>query len=160
MRPRWCGACEIEGRRLMGFLKTAIDVAVSEAIAEHPKYFTPKGVEHAKTAIVRKVMAALRDGGEKSRPRNQQPSKPQRSPSSKVTAVKRKVTPTCGWSPAPMFRKIWVMAALQSFRLQTATQSTPSLICRNASNGVLLLTSGSTPGANSSAKCFRKPRAA
>lgn len=48
-------------------LRPMIDAAVAAAIAEHPKYFTPKGLEHARTAIVRKVMAALRgDNAEKS----------------------------------------------------------------------------------------------
>jgi hypothetical protein len=46
-------------------IRTTIDNAVAEAIAEHPKYFTPKGLEHARNVIVRKVVAALRDGGEK-----------------------------------------------------------------------------------------------
>jgi hypothetical protein len=48
----------------MGILRNAVDCAVGEVIAEHPKYFTPKGVEHARNIIVRKVMAALRDGAE------------------------------------------------------------------------------------------------
>ena len=46
-------------------LRPIIDAAVAAVIAEHPKYFTPKGIEHAKTVIVRKVMAAVRgDGGQ------------------------------------------------------------------------------------------------
>lgn len=60
----WRGrkTCRSE-RGVVNIIRTAIDAAVSEAIAEHPKYFTPKGLEHAQTVIVRKVMARLRDGG-------------------------------------------------------------------------------------------------
>lgn len=51
----------------MSLIRTAIDNAVAEAIAEHPKYFTPRGLESAQGLIVRKVMAALRgDTTEKS----------------------------------------------------------------------------------------------
>lgn len=46
----------------MKILRAVIDVAVAEAIIEHPKYFTPRGVEHARNAIVQKIMKALRDG--------------------------------------------------------------------------------------------------
>lgn len=47
----------------MNIIRATIESAVADVIVEHPKYFTPKGQEHAKTVIVRKVMAALRDGG-------------------------------------------------------------------------------------------------
>lgn len=50
----------------MSILRAAIDSAVEQAIAEHPKYFTPQGVKSARALIVRKVMAAFRDGGDKS----------------------------------------------------------------------------------------------
>lgn len=47
-------------------LRAIIDAAVADAMAEHPKYFTPKGHEHARTVIVRKIMAAFRgDGSDK-----------------------------------------------------------------------------------------------
>lgn len=49
----------------MSGLRTIVDTAVADAIAEHPKYFTPKGLEHARTVIVRKVMAAMRGEGDK-----------------------------------------------------------------------------------------------
>ena len=49
----------------MSLIKNAVDAAVEQAMAEHPKYFTPQGQKSAKALIVRKVMAALRDGGEK-----------------------------------------------------------------------------------------------
>jgi hypothetical protein len=45
-------------------LRTLIDGAVADAIAEHPKYFTPKGQEKARAAIVRKIMAAFREDGD------------------------------------------------------------------------------------------------
>jgi hypothetical protein len=41
-------------------LKTIVSDAIAAAIAEHPKYFTPKGLEHAQSVILRKVMAAMR----------------------------------------------------------------------------------------------------
>lgn len=51
----------------MSGIRPIIDDAVAAVLAEHPKYFTPKGHEHARTVIVRKVMAAIRgDGSEKS----------------------------------------------------------------------------------------------
>lgn len=50
----------------MNLIRTAIDGAVAAAMAEHPKYFTDKGHEHAQIVIVRKIMAALRGDGEKS----------------------------------------------------------------------------------------------
>lgn len=40
-------------------LRPIIDSAVAAAIAEHPKYFTERGLEKAQAAIVRKVMSAL-----------------------------------------------------------------------------------------------------
>lgn len=47
-------------------IRPIIDAAVADALAEHPKYFTPKGHEHARTVIVRKIMAAIRgDGADK-----------------------------------------------------------------------------------------------
>lgn len=61
----------------MSVLRAIIDAAVADAIAEHPKYFTPRGLEHARTVIVRKVMAALRDGGDKaSGPSGPEPASP------------------------------------------------------------------------------------
>jgi hypothetical protein len=51
----------------MNLIRHAIDGAVAAAMAEHPKYFTDKGHEHARVVIVRKIMAALRgEGGDKS----------------------------------------------------------------------------------------------
>lgn len=44
----------------MTTFRAIIDAAVAEAMAEHPKYFTPKGMEHARAVIVRKIMATLR----------------------------------------------------------------------------------------------------
>lgn len=58
----------IERSRRVSALRTIVDDAVGAAIDEHPKYFTPKGVEKARAAIVRKIMAAFRDDGEKSEP--------------------------------------------------------------------------------------------
>jgi hypothetical protein len=52
----------------MSLIRAAVDSAVGQAIAEHPKYFTPQGQKSARTLIVRKVMAALRDGGDKGPP--------------------------------------------------------------------------------------------
>lgn len=50
----------------MSGIRPIIDSAVVDVLAEHPKYFTPRGHEHARTVIVRKVMAAIRgDGAEK-----------------------------------------------------------------------------------------------
>lgn len=49
----------------MNLIKSAIDGAIADAIAEHPKYFTPRGLEHARTVILRKVMAALRGDTDK-----------------------------------------------------------------------------------------------
>lgn len=50
----------------MNLIRAAIDGAIADALAEHPKYFTPKGHEHARTVLVRKIMHALRgDGAEK-----------------------------------------------------------------------------------------------
>lgn len=43
----------------MSGIRPIIENAVALAIAEHPKYFTERGIEKAQTAIVRKVMAAL-----------------------------------------------------------------------------------------------------
>lgn len=48
----------------MTTFRAIIDGAVADAMAEHPKYFTPKGMEHARAAIVRKIMASLRDTSE------------------------------------------------------------------------------------------------
>lgn len=48
----------------MSILRILIDGAVADAIAEHPKYFTPRGHEKARAAIVRKIVAAFRDGGD------------------------------------------------------------------------------------------------
>lgn len=47
-------------------LRTLIEQGVSAAMDEHPKYFTPKGLEHGHAAITRKVMAALRGEGDQS----------------------------------------------------------------------------------------------
>jgi hypothetical protein len=67
----------------MGILRTAIDGAVAEVVAQHPKYFTPRGLELARTVIVRKVMAALRDDGA---------DKPTAEPAEATAAILR-VTP-------------------------------------------------------------------
>jgi hypothetical protein len=40
-------------------IRPIIEHAVASAIAEHPKYFTERGLEKAQAAITRKVMAAL-----------------------------------------------------------------------------------------------------
>lgn len=45
----------------MNVLRSLIDEAVGTVIAEHPKYFSPKGQEKAQAAITRKIMAAFRD---------------------------------------------------------------------------------------------------
>ncbi len=49
----------------MSLIRNAIDTAVADVMAEHPKFFTPRGIESARNILVRKIMAALRDGGEK-----------------------------------------------------------------------------------------------
>ncbi len=49
----------------MSGIKPIIEGAVADAMAEHPKYFTPKGHEHAQTVLVRKIMAAIRGDGAK-----------------------------------------------------------------------------------------------
>lgn len=41
-------------------IRPIIDSAVAAVLAEHPKYFTPKGHEHAQTVLTRKIMAAIR----------------------------------------------------------------------------------------------------
>lgn len=52
----------------MSGIRDMIDAAVVAAIAEHPKYFTELGLDNsrARTAIVRKIMAALRGDSDKS----------------------------------------------------------------------------------------------
>lgn len=47
----------------MSILRTIIDQAVAETIADHPKWFSEKGRESARRELVRKIMAAFRDGG-------------------------------------------------------------------------------------------------
>lgn len=49
----------------MSGIRPMIDGAVADAMAAHPKYFTPKGHEHARDVIVRKIMAAIRGDGPK-----------------------------------------------------------------------------------------------
>ncbi len=49
----------------MSGIRPIIDDAVADVIATHPKYFTPKGHEHARDMIVRKIMAAIRGDGSK-----------------------------------------------------------------------------------------------
>jgi hypothetical protein len=44
----------------MNLIKSAIDNAIADAMAEHPKYFTPKGHEHARAILLRKILAGLR----------------------------------------------------------------------------------------------------
>ncbi len=52
-------------------IRPIIDSAVASVLAEHPKYFTPKGREHAQTVLTRKIMAAIRgDGADKASPEN------------------------------------------------------------------------------------------
>jgi len=41
-------------------IRTIIESAVATAVAKHPKYFTPRGLEKAPAAIVREIMAAFR----------------------------------------------------------------------------------------------------
>lgn len=45
----------------MSALRTLIDNAITEVVNEHPKYFTPRGKEHIRSTVLRKVMAAFRD---------------------------------------------------------------------------------------------------
>ncbi len=45
----------------MSALRSLIDTAIAEVVAEHPKYFTPRGREHIRTTVTRKVMAAFRE---------------------------------------------------------------------------------------------------
>ncbi len=45
----------------MSALRSLIDTAIAEVVAEHPKYFTPRGREHIRSTVTRKVMAAFRD---------------------------------------------------------------------------------------------------
>lgn len=49
----------------MNGIRPIIDTAVAAVIAEHPKYFTDRGLEKAQAAFTRKIMAALvpRDAG-------------------------------------------------------------------------------------------------
>lgn len=68
----------------MSVLRSLIDQAVADVIAEHPGYFTPRGIESARAAIVRKLCASFRaslstkaeaaaDAGETSAPIVEQP---------------------------------------------------------------------------------------
>jgi len=53
----------------MNLIRAAIDNAVADVIAEHPKYFTPAGQAHARKALVREIMSAFRgDGDDKAAP--------------------------------------------------------------------------------------------
>lgn len=45
----------------MSALRILIDNAITEVVNEHPKYFTPRGKEHIRATVLRKVMAAFRD---------------------------------------------------------------------------------------------------
>lgn len=45
----------------MTAMRTVIENAVAEIIAEHPKYFTPRGLEYAQATFTRKIAAALRE---------------------------------------------------------------------------------------------------
>ena len=45
----------------MSALRTLVESAITEVVNEHPKYFTPRGKEHIRSTVVRKVMAAFRD---------------------------------------------------------------------------------------------------
>ena len=49
----------------MSVLRDIIDDAVAAVVAEHPKYFTPKGLEKARPMIVRKILAAFSDRGDR-----------------------------------------------------------------------------------------------
>lgn len=44
----------------MSGIRPIIEGAVADVLAEHPKYFTERGMEKAQAALVRKIMAALR----------------------------------------------------------------------------------------------------
>lgn len=62
----------------MSGIRPMIDDAVADVLAEHPKYFTPKGHEHARTVLVRKIMAAIRgDGPAKPAEESDAPLQPQ-----------------------------------------------------------------------------------
>lgn len=47
----------------MNIIRTLVDTAIAEVVAEHPKWFSDKGKESARREITRKIMAAFRDGG-------------------------------------------------------------------------------------------------
>lgn len=57
----------------MNLIWSAIDNAIADAMAEHPKYFTPKGHEHARTVLLRKIKSALR-GDAPDRPADEAPA--------------------------------------------------------------------------------------
>lgn len=48
----------------MNVIRSIVDSAVTEAVAAHPKYFTPQGREKAAPMLVRKIMAAFNGPGE------------------------------------------------------------------------------------------------
>lgn len=49
----------------MNLIRQALDDAIAQAIAERPKYFTSKGLEHARAHILRHLLTALRGDAEK-----------------------------------------------------------------------------------------------
>lgn len=42
-------------------LRTLVDSAIADVMAEHPKYFSTRGLESARPALLQKIMRALRD---------------------------------------------------------------------------------------------------
>lgn len=42
-------------------IRTLVDSAVADVIAEHPKYFSTRGLESARPALVQKIMKAFRE---------------------------------------------------------------------------------------------------
>lgn len=45
----------------MGSLRTTVETASAEFVAEHPRYFTPHGRKHAANTLTRKIMSAMRN---------------------------------------------------------------------------------------------------
>lgn len=60
----------------MSILRNLVDQAIAEVVADHPKYFTPRGLESARRAMLQKIMAALRDSIGAKADAEQQPAPP------------------------------------------------------------------------------------
>jgi hypothetical protein len=60
----------------MTTFRAIIDTAVAEAMSERPKYFTEAGHSHVRKLIVGKIMAMLRETGDKSASDSEQVSPP------------------------------------------------------------------------------------